>query len=149
MKFPPNAPRPPPYPQIILFPSIDNHQDTPRALFQGLVIEAPPPCTPTLLKTSLSTMSYDNNTTLNAEIAILSINISTCQDSSFYMVPYRAIMIFTTALESIQEQQVTPLVENDNQQQIYRWVRKIYHFRQVEDITRIGSFVNQLKKESS
>ena len=58
-------------------------------------------------------------------------------------------MIFTTALESIQEQQVTPLVENDNQQQIYRWVRKIYHFRQVEDITRIGSFVNQLKKESS
>ena len=33
-------------------------------------------------------------------------------------------MNFTTALESTQEQQVTPLVENDNQKQIYRWVRK-------------------------
>ena len=33
-------------------------------------------------------------------------------------------MNVTTALESIQEQRVTPLVENDNQQQIYRWVRK-------------------------
>ena len=33
-------------------------------------------------------------------------------------------MKVTTALESIQEQRVTPLVENGNQQQIYRWVRK-------------------------
>ena len=33
-------------------------------------------------------------------------------------------MKVTTALESIQEQWVTPLVENYNQQQIYRWVRK-------------------------
>ena len=33
-------------------------------------------------------------------------------------------MKVATALESIQEQRVTPLVENDNQQQIYRWVRK-------------------------
>ena len=33
-------------------------------------------------------------------------------------------MNFTTALESIQEQRVTPIVENGNQQQIYRWVRK-------------------------
>ena len=33
-------------------------------------------------------------------------------------------MKVTTALESIQEQLVTPLVENRNQQQIYRWVRK-------------------------
>ena len=32
-------------------------------------------------------------------------------------------MNVTTALESTQEQRVTPLVENDNQQQIYRWVR--------------------------
>ena len=29
-----------------------------------------------------------------------------------------------TALESNQEQQATPMVENDNQEQIYRWVRK-------------------------
>ena len=34
------------------------------------------------------------------------------------------MMKVTTALEYIQEQRVTPLVENDNQQQIYRWVRK-------------------------
>ena len=33
-------------------------------------------------------------------------------------------MKFTTALKSIQEQRVTTLVENDNQQQIYIWVRK-------------------------
>ena len=33
-------------------------------------------------------------------------------------------MNITAALEYIQEQWVTPLVENDNQQQIYRWVRK-------------------------
>ena len=39
-------------------------------------------------------------------------------------VPYRSILNVTTALEYIQEQRVTPLVENDNQQQIYRWVRK-------------------------
>ena len=54
---------------------------------------------------------------------IISINISTRQTSSFYKVPYRTILKFTTALESIQEQWVTPLVENDNQQQIYRWVK--------------------------
>ena len=33
-------------------------------------------------------------------------------------------MTVTIELESIQEQRVAPLVENDNQQQIYRWVRK-------------------------
>ena len=33
-------------------------------------------------------------------------------------------MNVTTAPESMQEQPVTPLVENDYQQQIYRWVRK-------------------------
>ena len=33
-------------------------------------------------------------------------------------------MKVTTALEYIQEQLVTPLVENDNQQQIHRWVIK-------------------------
>ena len=57
-------------------------------------------------------------------MATLLRKISSCQASSFYRVPYRSIMNATTALESIQEQWVTPLVENDNQQQIYRWVRK-------------------------
>ena len=33
-------------------------------------------------------------------------------------------MKVTTALESIQLQWITPLVENENQQQIYIWVRK-------------------------
>ena len=33
-------------------------------------------------------------------------------------------MNFTTTLESTQEKRVTPLVENDNQKQIYRWGRK-------------------------
>ena len=33
-------------------------------------------------------------------------------------------MYVTTELESIQEQRVTPLVENENQQQVYIWVRK-------------------------
>ena len=50
--------------------------------------------------------------------------ISPRQASSFYKVPYRSIMNVTIALESTQEQRVTPLVENDNQQQIYRWARK-------------------------
>ena len=50
--------------------------------------------------------------------------ISSLQASLFYKVPYRSIMNNTTTLESIQEQRVTPLVENGNQKQIYRWVRK-------------------------
>ena len=33
------------------------------------------------------------------------------------------ILNVTTALKSIQEERVTPLVENDDQQHIYRWVR--------------------------
>ena len=37
---------------------------------------------------------------------------------------YISIMNVTTVLESIQDKRVTPLAENDNQQQIYRWVRK-------------------------
>ena len=69
-------------------------------------------------------MSYDNNTVLNYVMATLLRKISSRQASSFYKVPYRSIINVTTALESIQEQQVTPLVENDNQQQIYIWVRK-------------------------
>ena len=54
---------------------------------------------------------------------IISRKISTRQTSSSYKVPYRKILNVTTALESTQEQRVTPLVENDNQQQIYRWFR--------------------------
>ena len=81
------------------------------------------PCPPTLFKTSFSTMSYYNNTILNDSMSILLRKISSRQYYSFYKVPYRAILNFITSLESIQEQQVTPLVENDNQQQIYRWVR--------------------------
>ena len=73
----PHAPRPPPSPQLILFPYINNHWDTHQALFQGFVIEAPSPCPPTLFNPSFSTMSYDNTTVLNAVMAILSINIST------------------------------------------------------------------------
>ena len=65
-------------------------------------------------------MSYDNNTVLNAVMSILLRNISARHDYSFYRVTYRAIMNVKTALEFIQEQWVTPLVENENQQQIYR-----------------------------
>ena len=57
-------------------------------------------------------------------MATVERNMSPCQDYLFYKVPYRSILNVTSALESIQEQQVTFLVENDNQQQIYRWVRK-------------------------
>ena len=124
MKCPPHSPRPPPSPHIILFHSISNHWDTPQALFQVFFIEAPPPCPPTLFKPSLSTISYDNTTFLNAVMSILSRKISTRQASSVYNVPYRKIINITTALESAQEQRVTTLVENYNQQQIYRWVRK-------------------------
>ena len=69
-------------------------------------------------------MSYNNNTVLNSVIEILLIKISTIQASPLYKVPYRKILHVTIALESIQEQRFTPLVESDNQQQIYRWVRK-------------------------
>ena len=68
-------------------------------------------------------MSYDSNSVLNAVMTTLLGKISQRQTSSFYKVPYRSILNVTTALESIQEQRVTPLVENDNQQQIYIWVR--------------------------
>ena len=124
IEVPSHAPRPPPYPHPILFLSIDNHWDTTQALFQGIAIEAPPPCPSTMLNPSLSTMRYDNNAVLNAVISTLSRKISTRQDSSFYKVPYKTIINVTTVLESIQEQRVTPMVENYNQQQIYRWVRK-------------------------
>ena len=69
-------------------------------------------------------MRYDNTTVLNDVMEILLRNISTHQAYSFYKVTYRMALNVTTALESIQEQQVTPLVENENQQQIYRWVRE-------------------------
>ena len=105
-----------PSPQLIILPSINKYWDTTQALFHGFIIEAPSPCPPTLSKPSLSTMIFDNTTVLNAVMAILSINISTRQASSFYKVPYRNILNVTTELESIQEQSVTTLVENDNQQ---------------------------------
>ena len=66
---------------------------------------------------------YSNNV-LNAVMETVLRKVSTRQASSFYKVPYRSIMNVKTVLESIQEQRVTPLVENENQQQIYRWVRK-------------------------
>ena len=75
-------------------------------------------------KTSISVMRDDSNNVLNAVMATVARNMSPRQASSFYKVPYMPIMNVTTALESIQEQQVTPLVENGNQKQIYRWVRK-------------------------
>ena len=68
-------------------------------------------------------MSYDNNTVLNAVLTTLLRNISSRQ-FFFNKVPYGKIINVTTALESIQEQRVTPLVENLYHQQIYRWVRK-------------------------
>ena len=69
-------------------------------------------------------MRDDSNNVLNAVMATVLRKISPRQASSFYRVPYRSILNFTTALECIQEQRVTPLVENDNQQQICRWLRK-------------------------
>ena len=68
-------------------------------------------------------MNYDNTTVLNEVMAIISRRISKSQASSFHKVPYMNILNVITALESIQEQRVTPLVENDNKKQIYRWVR--------------------------
>ena len=56
-------------------------------------------------------------------MAILLRKISARHAYSFYKVPYGMVLNVTTALKSIQEQRFTPLVENDNQQQIYGWVR--------------------------
>ena len=77
-----------------------------------------------MFKPSLSAMSYDNNSVLNAVMATVLRKISSGKVSLLYKVPYRSIMKVRTALEYIQEQRVTPLVENGNQKQIYRWVRK-------------------------
>ena len=96
------------------------HYSGPSPVF---FIEAPPPCTPTLFNPSISNMSYDNNTILNSVMEILSRKISTCQAYSFYKVLYRKILNVTIALYSIQEQRVTLRIENENQQQIYRWFR--------------------------
>ena len=109
-----HAQRPPPSPQLILFSSIDKHWDSPQALFRFFSLNHPHPCPPTLFNPSLSTMSYDNSTVLNAVMKILLRNISTCQPYSFHKVTYMTIMKVTTALEYIQEQRVTPLVENEN-----------------------------------
>ena len=78
---------------------------------------------PTLFNPGLSAMSYDNNTVLNAVMSTLLRKISSYQASLFYKFPYRSITKVKKALESIQEQRVTPPVENGNQQHIYRWVR--------------------------
>ena len=77
-----------------------------------------------MFKPSLSAMIYDNNTVLNAVMETVLIKISSRQVYLLYKVPYRSIIKITTAPESIQEQWVTPLVQNSNHQQIYRWVRK-------------------------
>ena len=126
MKCPP-CPKASPTPRAnhpILFPSLYNPGYKTQELLKLIAIEAPHPFPPTLFKTSLSVMSYNSNSEMNAVMATLLRKISPRQASSFYKVPYRSIMSVTKALESIQEQQVTPLVENDNHQQIYRWVRK-------------------------
>ena len=120
---------PPPYPTASPISTANNiplHRQPlghSEGIFKGIVIEAPHPFPPTLFKPSLSAMSYDNNIFLNDVMATVLRNISSRQVSLLYKVPYRSIMNFTTALEYIQEQRVTPLVENRNQQQIYRWVR--------------------------
>ena len=143
IEVPPPCPTPPPFSTdnpLLLHQQPLGHSSGP---FPGFRHWITPPCPPTLFNPSLSTLNYDNTTVLNDAMEIRSRKIYTRQCSSFYKVPYRTIMNITTALESIQEQWVTPMVENDNQQQIYRWVRKcillplciVYY-----------TFVNQLKE---
>ena len=51
-----------------------------------------------------------------------------CAAASRYSVSNRKILDIATKLGSVQEEQDTPLVESDNQQQIFRWVRIISTF---------------------
>ena len=96
---------------------MNNHWDTPQDLFQGFIVEPPPSrCTPTLFNPRLSIMIYDNTIVLNAVMETIPKKISTYQYYSFYEAPFGTIMNVTAELKSIQEQWVTPLVENGNQQ---------------------------------
>ena len=71
-----------------------------------------------------------------------------CAAASRYSVSNRKILDIATKLRSVQEEQDTPLVESNNQQQIFRWVRIISTFhRFMTKHTHNGSFTNHLKEE--
>ena len=60
---------------------------------------------------------------LKAVMYVVHRSDTLCDAASRYSVSYRRILDIATKLESIQEEQDTPLVESDNQQHIFRWFR--------------------------
>ena len=57
--------------------------------------------------------------------------------ASRYSVLNRNTLNIATKLESVQEEQETPLVESSYQQQIFRWVRNVMNLLSVQGQTYI------------
>ena len=85
---------------------------------------------------------------LKAVIYVFHGSDNPCAAASIYSVSNRKILDIATKLGSVQEEHDTPLVESDNQQQIFRWVRTIstFHWFKTKH-TQNGSFAKNLKEE--
>ena len=68
-------------------------------------------------------------------------------DASIYSVSNSNILYIGIKLESIQEEQDTPLVESDNQQHIFRWFRNNINLPLVQGQTYTEWELRQARKE--
>ena len=85
---------------------------------------------------------------LKAVMYVVNGSDTPCAAASRYSVSNGKILDIATKLGSVQEEQETPLVESDNQQQIFRWVRIISTFHRFKTKhTQNGSFTKHPKEE--
>ena len=72
---------------------------------------------------------------LKASMSVVHISETPNDIASRDIVLNRKILDIATKLEYVQEELDTPLVEYDNQQQIFRWFRNILNLPSVQDQT--------------
>ena len=78
---------------------------------------------------------------------VLQISDTPYAVASRYSVLNRKILDIATKMEYIQEEQDTPLVEYDNQQHIFRWVRNNINLPLVQGQTYTEWELRQARKE--
>ena len=78
---------------------------------------------------------------------VLQISDTPYAVASIYSVLNRKILDIATKMEYIQGEQDTPLVESDNQQHIFRWVRNNINLPLVQGQTYTEWELRQARKE--
>ena len=74
---------------------------------------------------------------IKSVISVVHGSDTPCSAASRYSVLNRNTLHISTKLESVQEEQDTSLVEFNNQQQIFRWVRNVINIFLVQGQTYI------------